>query len=503
MSQPHPEATKMNPRRTLIAITGALIALAAPATAAAAPALDGQFTTSGTPDRITLGPDGNVWFTMAGSAANKEFGKVAFDGTVTEYDTPTNGVIPVGITTGPDNNIWMTASNKMIRVPPANPAAMQEFTNVDLGAPQDITAGAGFLWTGVGDDVLKIDPATPTADTKINVPGLGARGIDFGPDGNVWVAGFGGQVAKVTPAGGKQSFPTGGSTGNQDIAAGPDGMLAFTQQGTNPHFLGRVNTAGGGSLLPQTNVPATDPFGIAFGTDGAWWFVQFLTQKVARMAADGTVTVPITLPSTAGARYGITRGANNTLWVTEPDAKKIARITGVDPPSTGGGGGGGTGTTIPTTTTTPPARPGPDTTPAQVSNVEAKPKRFVVGPDATAVAAARQATGTTLTYMLSEDAKVTLAIERVLPGRKKGATCGKPSRSNRKAKKCTRFVPQGTLTRTGQRGQNAVPFSGRIGSKALKPGNYRVGISGTDAAGNTGLPQYAKFTVLAAKKAKA
>jgi len=34
-------------------------------------------------------------------------------------------------------------------------------------------------------------------------------------------------------------------------------------------------------------------------------------------------------------------------------------------------------------------------------------------------------------------------------------------------------------------GANAVPFSGRIGRKALKPGTYRAAFAARDAAGNS------------------
>ena len=40
------------------------------------------------------------------------------------------------------------------------------------------------------------------------------------------------------------------------------------------------------------------------------------------------------------------------------------------------------------------------------------------------------------------------------------------------------------LTRSGARGVNAVPFSGRIGTKALKPGKYGARFAARDAAGN-------------------
>jgi hypothetical protein len=191
------------------------------------------------------------------------------------------------------------------------------------------------------------------------------------------------------------------------------------------------------------------------------------------------------------------------MWYSSESQNKIGRFT-VDPPTTNTGGGGTTSTTGGGSSTGGGSNGGgggtTDTSSPTVSSVSASPSRFRVGPQATAVSAAADKTGTTFTYSLSKDARVTLTIEQATAGRKKGRTCAKPSRSNRKGKRCVRYAKKGTLTRSGQKGQNEVAFSGRIGSKALKPGHYRVGIAGTDSAGQTGATQYGKFTVLANKK---
>lgn len=113
-------------------------------------------------------------------------------------------------------------------------------------------------------------------------------------------------------------------------------------------------------------------------------------------------------------------------------------------------------------------------------------KRFVVGRQATPVAArARRAKrGTAFVYTLSEPATVAIAIQRAAPGRRKGRSCVKPSRKNRRAKKCTRFTTVGTITRNGLAGPNAVPFSGRIGTEALRRGKHRAQLKARDHAGN-------------------
>ena len=82
--------------------------------------------------------------------------------------------------------------------------------------------------------------------------------------------------------------------------------------------------------------------------------------------------------------------------------------------------------------------------------------------------------GTRFRYTLSEAARVVVTIRRASTGK----TVGK-------------------LIRTGKPGANSIRFSGRVGSKALKPGRYRAVITATDAAGNRSAPKSVRFRVVA------
>src|SRR4051812_40824112 len=100
--------------RTLTALAAALVAAAIPTSASAAPALNGTFPTSGQPRYLAKGADGNIWFTLTGSSASKEFGKITPNGTVTEFDSnpmkSTNG-----ITAGPNSTIWLAEDKQVVR----------------------------------------------------------------------------------------------------------------------------------------------------------------------------------------------------------------------------------------------------------------------------------------------------------------------------------------------------------------------------------------------------
>jgi hypothetical protein len=71
----------------------------------------------------------------------------------------------------------------------------------------------------------------------------------------------------------------------------------------------------------------------------------------------------------------------------------------------------------------------------------------------------------------------------------------------RKAKKCTRYVTLGRLTKSGRAGTNKVAFTGRLKGKLLARGGYRFSITATDAAGNAS-NRTITFTVVRARKTK-
>jgi hypothetical protein len=118
-----------------------------------------------------------------------------------------------------------------------------------------------------------------------------------------------------------------------------------------------------------------------------------------------------------------------------------------------------------------------------VSAVGITNKVFAVDAKATP-AAARARRGTTFVYTLSEAATATVAIEQLQAGRRNGRSCVKPTTKTSKAKKCTRLASIGAIGGPGVAGPNALPFSGRIGTKALKPGSYRAVFVAVDASGN-------------------
>lgn len=82
------------------------------------------------PAPIVLGPDGNLWFTEYGFAFTRVspqqkqdgvIGRVTPAGAVTEFPIPTGNVHPLGLTVGPDGNLWFTAITSADPTTASNP----------------------------------------------------------------------------------------------------------------------------------------------------------------------------------------------------------------------------------------------------------------------------------------------------------------------------------------------------------------------------------------------
>ena len=81
-----------------------------------------------------------------------------------------------------------------------------------------------------------------------------------------------------------------------------------------------------------------------------------------------------------------------------------------------------------------------------------------------------------------------------MPGTKRrDGTCGRRKRSG---KRCKRSVTVGTLTRKANAGTTSVPFSGRLGRRALGPGSYKATLAATGADGARSDAKTVRFRVI-------
>jgi virginiamycin B lyase len=225
------------------------------------------------PAFITPGPDGNIWF---GEGSTGKIASVTPDGVITEYQFSFFGV-SVGITTGSDGNIWFTdQTDHAVWRFEINTGRFTEFpTPTPNSFPGDITTGSdGNMWF-TEQAVEKFGRITPdgviTEFTGVNSP----SSIAAGPDGNLWIASaFVSEVARVTPAINITIFPTPSTP--TIIRPGNANNLLFTEFSANKIASITIN----GVVTESQEFPHSAPVGITAGVASRVWFLGTGTNRV-------------------------------------------------------------------------------------------------------------------------------------------------------------------------------------------------------------------------------
>jgi virginiamycin B lyase len=434
-----------------------------------------EFPVGVKPGGITTGADGALWFTEEGPPA--AIGRLdprtgAYTGHVT-----IGGLVPDKITNGPDGKIWFTefGSNKIGVINPATGQLENEFSSQASGGggaqPSGITAGPGGLWyTGTSPATIQRITTSGTVDRTYSTPTSSSdpSDITLGPDGRLWFTESQPQVNKIGAldpnTGGITEYQASPGSEPSAIISTTGGILWFTEPGINA--IGRITTAGTIAEFSPAGVSAS---GIAAASDGALWYTLGFAgvgvctpgegdHAIGRITSAGVFTNKFATPTPQSDPSDITLGPDGALWFTEYCANKIGRIvTGAPPP--------------------PPPPPPPPVAALSVSSIKLSPSSFKAAPKGGSIIAKKKKAkpGTTVTYTLSRAASTRFTVESVQKGRKKGKKCVAPKPSNKKGKKCTRYVlVKGSFKRAGAGGKNRFKFSGRIGSKRLKPGSYRL-----------------------------
>jgi len=252
-------------------------------------------------DKITTGPNGNLWFTESNTNQIGKFSPV--NNKITEYNVPLSGTTntnPDSIAVGPDGNLWFTE--------------------------------------GSGNQIGKLSPASGKI-TVYNIPTANAAlgNIVAGPDGNLWFTEIeGNKIGKISPVTGviTEYNVSVDMVGPVGIVVGPDGNLWFTEQ--NADKIGKISPATG--IITEYKLPADDsvfvaydyPIGITAGSDGNLWFTEQLANKIGKISpATGEIT-EFQLPTGDFSPTAITAGPDGNLWfVNVNDICKISPVTGV------------------------------------------------------------------------------------------------------------------------------------------------------------------------------
>jgi streptogramin lyase len=321
-----------------------------------------------TPSQITVGPDGNLWFTNPQlSAVGKSIvGKITTSGTVTFY--PMSDV-PIAITSGPDGNLWVTENSHVAKITTSGVETEYPLT-VSYGYSGICTGSDGNLWFTEGltvgyvttagvvtefpqnsyspsirflssiakgaDGALWILGSITSNIGRVNLSGqltnlyslnLGSQTLDdtIGPDGAIWATGNPANlIARIDTQGTITTFP--GVAGGRPafIVAGPDGNLWFTDQGTNS--IARMTTSGN---ITEFSVGQrfAGLWAIIAGPDGNLWFPEYAARynNIVRITPSGNMTA-YPIPTSGAVALYITPGPDGNLWFTELGAQQVAKI---------------------------------------------------------------------------------------------------------------------------------------------------------------------------------
>jgi streptogramin lyase len=231
-------------------------------------------------DGITVGPDGNLWFT---EVSVDRVGRATPNlVTVNEFSTGiAAGAAPANIVAAPDGALWFTESN----------------FNGGQGAIARITT------TGM---VTNTFPLTGNNNDP--------EDITVGPDTNLWFTNAGsdqvGRLVLSTNAIKTFQLPLGSNP--QGIVSGPFGALYFAEAGRD--LIGQIATTGiiveQGAGMITTNSQPTD---VTVGGSNIW-FTEANTSAVGRLTPDAPPTDPAHFP------IGFGNGANGVQAVVNLQA---------------------------------------------------------------------------------------------------------------------------------------------------------------------------------------
>lgn len=324
------------PKLLAVAVVLAAALVWVPA-AGAVPTVSGRFdltTELNDNNKIVAGPDGNMWFTMPG----KKVGKITPAGVIQEFELA--GIEnTIGIATGPEGRIWVVSTGKAASFLPANPTGTeQDFASAFInGEPNIVLGPEGMFWVASANAVAKFSPANFSGITNVPLVGeLAPKDIDVaGPlivisDNFKTPVSEKGRIVTFTSAGLQHDIEIPGPS--QGLAGAPSGQIAYSAAGAEPEQAGLAT--------PPSTVSAFelvgDPFGVAYGSDQAFWIVDFNFGGLTRLTATGQTSFLGGLP-TFSARQ-VAAGPGNTLWVTlvkkegQVEVSAIARISGLEPP---------------------------------------------------------------------------------------------------------------------------------------------------------------------------
>jgi virginiamycin B lyase len=306
-----------------------------------------EFTTptlGSEPVFMTPGSDGAIWFTEYSADKIARIPTNATSGTqITEFSVPTLGAQPFGLTSGPDGQVWFVeqVGNKIGHIP-VTATSGSDISEIALptaaSGPSSITAGSDnalYFSEEPGNRVGRIptNATSTSAITEITLPVAGSlpAGMATASDGTIWFTeeGAANSVAHM-PVGAtlasqitSTTLPTVGSNPISIAAGAADTMIVSE---FSPHKMASVPLgATTPAQITEFSTGAGNPWQTVLGPDGAIWFAEFNTNKVGRIATDGTL-LEFTVPTAGAQLIGMAAGPDGSIWFSELNEGKVGKI---------------------------------------------------------------------------------------------------------------------------------------------------------------------------------
>ncbi|HYB00815.1 MAG TPA: hypothetical protein VED37_11410 [Ktedonobacteraceae bacterium] len=288
---------------------------------------------------MTVGPDGNLWFTDG-----DKIGRITTKGVITEFAVPypATAIPKPGIASGQDGNLWYISGTKLGRISPQGrfigavsmPAGVWYITG--LTAARD-----GTIWVGLSNagetnqqtyEIAKVTASGKVTTFAIPGPVAPTGGLVAGADGNLWVIATDTSIAPITPTGHLIEYAV--AIHNPplvEITPGPDGNIWFIDSGG---MVGKISSAGDFTLFPTAEQANVESTAIGSGPDGNSWFSTG-SNALTRITPSG-LTTQFALPHT-GNVTSITSGSDGGVWFVQvssnvvPFFVSVTRIVRITP----------------------------------------------------------------------------------------------------------------------------------------------------------------------------
>ena len=188
--------------------------------------------------------------TSGSPSGSSEIGRITPAGAFTEFPLPAGHSSLGGLTVGPDGNLWFTEVRQGTAIGRITPAgAITEFPLPAAIAPGRLTVGPdGNLWFAEKRSTRSAGSRPPASSLSSRSPANSVpRRSDGRPRRQPLVHRVYGEAAigRITPAGALTEFPLPARHGSPgDLTAGPDGNLWFIESSSAGSVIGRITPAG-------------------------------------------------------------------------------------------------------------------------------------------------------------------------------------------------------------------------------------------------------------------